>query len=255
MTYGTSHLLIGGGYFQGEGQVKILLCKGGGHYMKNKNIRGGGCFVNSTWSAKKAPMQKCAKNAKNYQTLKKFSSLVSLIRHFTKFIFLEQQTAMPQFNMQNMFFYCCCCFLSSYHDMNPLLHLYHFRKKYNYTSANINSESSRVIFSFFCLHPVGQTFCTLANFVTIWSTVLNNNKKYLYTTYVLVCQNCTLIFSRTRKQNWIIIMLFAYMAGGEGVGGRGFKMFCQRGSVFFLLALCVWRSGGSGSVPLIPWKK
>ena len=45
MTYGTSHLLIGvcvggggggggggvgGGYFQGEGQEKILPCKGGG---------------------------------------------------------------------------------------------------------------------------------------------------------------------------------------------------------------------------------
>ena len=42
-------------------------------------------------------------------------------------------------------------------------------------------------------------------------------------------------------------MLFAYMAGGEGVcvcvwgggGGRGFKMFCQRGSEFFRLAVCV----------------
>ena len=47
MTYGTSHLLIGvcGVYFQGEGQEKILLCKGG-HYMKNKNTGEGG--VNST---------------------------------------------------------------------------------------------------------------------------------------------------------------------------------------------------------------
>ena len=90
--------------------------------MKNKNI-GGMCFVNSTLSAKKAPMQKCAKNAKNYQTLKNFSSLISLTRHFTKFIFLEQLTTMPQFNMQNMFS------LSSHHDTNPLLHLYHFRKK------------------------------------------------------------------------------------------------------------------------------
>ena len=35
-----------GGYFQDEGQEKILLCKGGGHYMKNKNIGGG--VVNST---------------------------------------------------------------------------------------------------------------------------------------------------------------------------------------------------------------
>ena len=44
-------------------------------------------------------------------------------------------------------------------------------------------------------------------------------------------------------------MLFAYMAGGEGVGGgggRGFKMFCQRGSNFFyLLCVCVcWGGGG-----------
>ena len=28
------------------------------------------------------------------------------------------------------------------HDTNPLLHLYHFRKKYNYILANIYSESS-----------------------------------------------------------------------------------------------------------------
>ena len=39
-------------------------------------------------------------------------------------------------------------------------------------------------------------------------TVLNNKINYLYTTYVLVCQNCTLIFSRTRKRNWIIICQF-----------------------------------------------
>ena len=54
--------------------------------------------------------------------------------------------------------------------------------------------------------------------------------------------------------------LFAYMAGGEGVGVRGFKMFYQRGSEFFLRALCVCvcvcvgggGGGGSGSVPLLP---
>ena len=70
MTYGTSHLLIGGGIFRGRVKKKILLCKEG-HNMKNKNIWGG-CFINSTWSTKKAPMQKCAKNAKSYQTLKFF---------------------------------------------------------------------------------------------------------------------------------------------------------------------------------------
>ena len=40
-------------------------------------------------------------------------------------------------------------------------------------------------------------------------------------------------------------MLFAYIAGGEGVGVRRFKMFCQRGSEFFLLA-CVCGGGGGG---------
>ena len=124
--------------------------------MKNKNI-GCVCFVNSIRSAKKAPMQKFAKNAKNYQTLFFFSSLVSLTRHFTKFVFLEQLTAMLQFNMQNMYFFFfffflfSSFFLSSHHDTNPLLHLNRFRKKYNYILANINRESSRVIFSFFIL--------------------------------------------------------------------------------------------------------
>ena len=60
-------------------------------------------------------------------------------------------------------------FLNSHHDTNPLLHLYHFRKKYNYMYilANIDRESSRVIFSFFCLLQWVKHFCTPANFVTI----------------------------------------------------------------------------------------
>ena len=66
--------------------------------MKNKNI--GVCVLLTQPDQQKRP--EC-KNAKNYQTLKNFSCLVSLTRHFTKFIFLEQLTAMPQFNMQNMF--------------------------------------------------------------------------------------------------------------------------------------------------------
>ena len=33
---------------------------------------------------------------------------------------------------------------------------------------------------------------------------------------------------------------------GWGGGVRGFKMFCQRGLDFFLLALCVWGGGGKG---------
>ena len=57
-------------------------------------------------------------------------------------------------------------------------------------------------------------------------------------------------------------MLFAYMAGGERVGVRGLKRFCQRGSEYFLLPSCVCVGGGvryertasgvcgNGSVPL-----
>ena len=30
------------------------------------------------------------------------------------------------------------------------------------------------------------------------------------------------------------------------VGVKGFKMFCQRGSEFFLLAVCVFVCGGGG---------
>ena len=99
-----------------------------------------------------------AKNAKNYQTLKNFSLLVSLTRHFTKFMVLELLTAMPQFNMQNMlFFFFVVFFLSSHHDTNPLLHLFYFVKKYNYNwlILTVNHQGSYI--PLFCLHPVGQT--------------------------------------------------------------------------------------------------
>ena len=47
-------------------------------------------------------------------------------------------------------------------------------------------------------------------------------------------------------------MLFAYMAGGDRDGVRDFKMFCQRRSEFFLLALCacvcVCVCGGGGGI-------
>ena len=42
------------------------------------------------------------------------------------------------------------------------------------------------------------------------------------------------------KMDYHMSMRIAYMAGGEGVGVRGFKMFCQRGqNVFYLLCVCV----------------
>ena len=69
--------------------------------MKTKNI-GRDVFCQLHLISKKGPNAKMRKSENNYQTPKSFSSLVSLTRHFTKFIFLEQLTAMPQFNMQNM---------------------------------------------------------------------------------------------------------------------------------------------------------
>ena len=106
---------------------KYCSLREGGHQMKNKNI--GGCVLSTQPGQQK--MQKCAKN---YQTLKKISSLVSLTRHFTKFIFLEQLTAMLQFNKQTMWVFFCCCFssfffLSSHHDTTPYFICIIFVKK------------------------------------------------------------------------------------------------------------------------------
>ena len=113
-------------------------------------------FCQHNLISKKAPNAKMHKKAKKkiYQTLKIFSSFVSLTRHFTKFIFLEQLTAMPQFNMQNMlllFFVVVFFFLNSHHDTNPLLHLYHFRKKDNYILVilTVNHQESYFLFFFF----------------------------------------------------------------------------------------------------------
>ena len=55
------------------------------------------------------------------------------------------------------------------------------------------------------------------------------------------------------KLDYHMSMLFAYMVGGEGVGVRGFKMFGQRGSEFFLHALCV--CGGGGQVQYLSFRE
>ena len=100
-----------GGYFQGEGQEK-LLCKGGGSQhekLKNKNI-GGGVFCQLNLISKKAPMQKMQKNAKKKKKKKKSNIEKFFLARFThsafyKIHFLEQLTAMPKFNIQNIFFF------------------------------------------------------------------------------------------------------------------------------------------------------
>ena len=92
---------------------------------------------------------------KLYQTLKKI-----FLARFAHLTFHKIHTSgaanrhVPIQYAKYFFFF----FLSSHRDTNPLLHLNYFRKNKCYILANINNESSRVIFSFFCLHPVGQTF-------------------------------------------------------------------------------------------------
>ena len=68
--------------------------------MKIKNI---GDQLNLI--SKKGPNANMRKKCNILSNIENFSSLVSLTRHFTKFIFLEQLTAMFQFNMQNMLFF------------------------------------------------------------------------------------------------------------------------------------------------------
>ena len=127
MTYGTSYLLIGEGgggeYSQGEGQEKILLYKGG-HNMKKKNI--GGCVLSTQPDQQKSPpcknaqkMQKFNKHRKSFP--RSFRSLGIL--HF--FSGAAYRHAPVQYAKYVFIFF----FLSGHHDTNPLLHLYHFRKK------------------------------------------------------------------------------------------------------------------------------
>ena len=69
--------------------------------MKNKNIGGGGVMSNQP-DQQKGPHAKMRKKSKKLSNIEKFSSLVSLTQHFTKFIFLEKLIAMLKFSMQNM---------------------------------------------------------------------------------------------------------------------------------------------------------
>ena len=107
-----------------------------------------------------------------------------------------------------------------------------FVKKYNYILANINSESGGVIFSFFCLHPVGQTF-----FVPSKLCKAGPESKIGLSYVNVVC---------------------VYDVRGGGRGLEVLKCFVREGQNFFyLLCVCVsggggGGGGGSGSVPLLP---
>ena len=152
---------MGGGYFQEEGQEKILLCMG----VTTWNIRiwgGGGCFVNSTWSAKKGTSAKMQKII-NYQTLKNFPRSFRSLGILQNSYFWSSLPPCPSSICKISFFF--SFFLSSHRDTNPLLHLYHFRKKNIYILANIKQWIIKGhIFLFYCLHPVGQTFLDPSKF-------------------------------------------------------------------------------------------
>ena len=130
----------GGGVFSGEGQEKILLCKGG-HDMKNKNIRGVFCQLNLISNAKMR--QKC-KKVSNIEKI-----FLGCFAHSAFYNIYISKAAYRHAPVQyaKCVFFSSSFFLSSHHGTSPLLHLYNFRKKYNYILANINSESSRVRFS------------------------------------------------------------------------------------------------------------
>ena len=147
-------MYVWGWYFQGEGQEKILLCKGhGGSLHENKNI--GGCVLSTQPDQQNRPQCKNAqKKCKNYQTLKEFSSLVSLTRHFTKFIFLQQLTAMPQFNMQNMLLFFSIAVIM----IRTLYFICIIFVKNILILLVLTVIHQGSYFPFFCLHPVGQTF-------------------------------------------------------------------------------------------------
>ena len=104
MTYGTSHLLIGVGViFRGRVRKKYCCVRGGGSLHENQNIVG--CVLSTQPDQQKRPRCKNAQKMQKLSNIEKIFPLVSLTRHFTKFIFLEQLTPMPQFNMQICFFF------------------------------------------------------------------------------------------------------------------------------------------------------
>ena len=137
--------------------------------MKNKNI--GGCVLSTQPDQQKGP------NAKMRKKCKKLSNIENIfLARFVHSAFYKihisgaaNRHAEVQYAKYVVVFFFFFFFLGSHHDKNPLLHLYHFRKKKcNYILANINSESSRVIISFFFVFIQWvQHFCTPANFLTI----------------------------------------------------------------------------------------
>ena len=96
--------------------------------MKNKNI--GGCVWSTQSDQQKRPQ------CKNAQKMQKITNIENFfLARFAHSAFYKIRISgaanrlMPQFNMPNMLLFFFNFILSSHHDTNPLLHLYHFRKK------------------------------------------------------------------------------------------------------------------------------
>ena len=96
--------------------------------------------------------------------------------------------------------------------------------------------------------------------------MLNNKKIFIYNLCFCLSKLYIKIFSKQdqkAKLDYHMSMVFAYMADGEGVGARGFKIFCQKGSEFFLVALCVcvcvcvcvYVGGGGGEVQYLSFRE
>ena len=87
--------------------------------------------------------------------------------------------------------------------------------------------------------------------------MLNNYKKiFIYN----LCFGLSKLYTNIQqgqkaKLEYHMSMLFAYIAGGEGVGIRGFKMFCRRGvRMFSTCFVCVCWGGGGGQVQYLSFR-
>ena len=122
--------------------------------------------------SKKGPNAKMRKNANNYQTLKNFSHSFRSLGILQNSYFWSSEPPSPSSIFIYLFvcfvLFCFFFFLSSHHDTNPLLHLYHFSKKniiIYWLMLTVNHQGSYL--PFFVFIQCVKHFCTPVNFVTI----------------------------------------------------------------------------------------
>ena len=211
------------------------------------------CFVNSTWSAKKDPMQKCAKNAKKYRKNieKVFLTHFAHSAFYTIHISEAANRHVPVQYAKYVFF----LFSKQSSWYEPFTSFVSFSQRIiiiYWLILTVNHQGSYFPFFFIFIQWV-KHFCTPANFV---STVLNNKNIFIYN----LCFGLSKLYTNIQqdqkaKLDYHMSIVLAYMAGGEGVGFKGFNMFCQRGVwIFSTCFVCVCGGGGGVSVPLLPWK-